>query len=385
MRDVAIIGVGMTPVSEHWESSLRMLAAEAVQAVFDDAGRQPVDALYVGNAYGSTFSSQSHLGALVADYAGLRGVEACTIDAADASGGAALRAGYLAVASGAVEMALVLGVEKSTDTIGGARLDARSVSLDADYEAVHGATLPALAALVMRRYMHEYGVDLAAFEGFSINAHANGKHNPNAMFRNTLKPGSFARAAMVAEPVNLFDGAPDADGAAAVILTAAERAADLVAQPVRIAGSAAATDSLALQDRGDLLYLAAAAASAQKALAQAGLDRDAVDFCELHDAYTILTALSLEAMGFAERGQGWRLAANDGEGIGLTGSLPISTFGGLKSRGNPVGATGVYQAVEAVLQLRGQAGDNQVAPAHTALIQSLGGIGSTAVTHVLTV
>jgi acetyl-CoA C-acetyltransferase len=385
MRDVAIIGVGMTPVGEHWESSLRMLATEAITAAAKDAATLQFDALYVGNAYGSAFSSQSHLGALVADYAGLRGVEACAIDAADASGGAALRAGYLAVASGQIETALVLGVEKSTDTIGGARLDARSVSLDADYEAVHGATLPALAALVMRRYMHEYGVDLAAFEGFSINAHANGRNNPNAMFRNTLKPGAFGKAAMVAEPVNLFDGAPDADGAAAVILTSAERAADLVAQPVRIAGSAAATDTLALQDRGDLLYLAAVHRSARKALAQAGIDRDAVDFCELHDAYTILTTLSLEAMGFAERGQGWRLAANSGEGISLTGSLPISTFGGLKSRGNPVGATGVYQAAEAVLQLRGAAGDNQVARAHTALIQSLGGIGSTAVTHVLTV
>lgn len=383
MRDVSIIGVGMTPVGEHWGSGLRMLAAEAITAAVEDAATRKFDALYVANAYGSSFSSQSHLGALVADYAGLRGVEAVAIDAAEASGGAALRAAYLAVASGQMETALVVGVEKSTDTVGDARTEARGVSLDADFESAHGATLTALAALVMRRYMHEYGVDVSAFEGFSINAHANGRRNPNAMFRNAIKPGAFAKAAMVADPVNLFDGAPDADGAAAVILTASERAADMVAKPVRIAGSAAATDSLALQDRGDLLYLTAVHMSARKALAQAGIERDAVDFCELHDAYTILTAMSLEAMGFVERGQGWKMAADDV--IGLGGRLPISTFGGLKSRGNPVGATGVYQAVEAALQLRGLADENQINEPRTALIQSLGGLASTAVTHILSV
>lgn len=383
MRDVSIIGVGMTPVGEHWGSGLRMLAAEAITAAVEDAATRKFDALYVANAYGSSFSSQSHLGALVADYAGLRGVEAVAIDAAEASGGAALRAAYLAVASGQMETALVVGVEKSTDTVGDARTEARGVSLDADFESAHGATLTALAALVMRRYMHEYGVDVSAFEGFSINAHANGRRNPNAMFRNAIKPGAFAKAAMVADPVNLFDGAPDADGAAAVILTASERAADMVAKPVRIAGSAAATDSLALQDRGDLLYLTAVHMSARKALAQAGIERDAVDFCELHDAYTILTAMSLEAMGFVERGRGWKMAADDV--IGLGGRLPISTFGGLKSRGNPVGATGVYQAVEAALQLRGLADENQINEPRTALIQSLGGLASTAVTHILSV
>ncbi len=381
MREVAIIGIGQVPVGEHWDSSLRMLAAEAIHAALQDAGLKTADALYIGSAFSGPFSSQLHLGALVTDFAGLSGIESYSVEAADASGAAALRTGFLAVASGAVETALVLGVEKSTDTVGSARIQARSTSLDADFEAAQGATQPALAALLMRRYMHEYGLELSAFEGFSINAHANGSRNPNAMFRNLIKPGSFARAPMVSDPVNLFDGAPDADGAAAVVLTAAERAADMVPQPVRITASAAATDSLALHDRPDLLALRAARQSADRAYAQAQLGPEHISLFELHDEYTVLAALSLEAAGFAERGQGWKLAQTGA--VSLQGQIPISTFGGLKARGNPVGATGVYQAVEACLQLRGQAGDNQVAGARTALLQNLGGLGATAITHIL--
>jgi acetyl-CoA C-acetyltransferase len=379
MREVAIIGVGQTPVGEHWDASLRMIAADAVSAALENAGINQVDALIVGNAYGATVSSQSQIAPLIADMSGLDGVEAYTIEAAEASGGAALRAGYLAVASGEVETVMVLGVEKSSDMIGTARTRARSVSLDADYEAVHGATLAGLAALLMRRYMSEFGLELSAFENFSINAHANGSKNENAMYRNKIKPGAFARAPMISDPVSLFDSAPDADGAAAVILTSAERAGDLVPQPIRISGSGAASDTLALHDRDDLFGMKAVRLSTNKALAQAGVSRDKIDLFELHDAFTILSVLALEAAGFAERGEGWKLA----DQIGLEGSLPISTFGGLKSRGNPVGATGVYQAVEAVLQLRGQAGANQVADAKVALIQSIGGLGSTAVSHLL--
>lgn len=381
MRDVAIIGIGQIPVGEHWDSSLRMLAAEAIQIALEDAGLEQIDALYVGNAYGGTVSSQTQLGALIADYAGLSNVEAYTTEAADASGAAALRTAYLAVASGAVESAAVVGVEKLTDMLASARVQARSVSLDADYEATHGATLTALAAMLMRRYMYEYNLELSAFEGFSINAHANGGRNDYAMFRNSIKPGRFAKAPMISDPVSLFDNAPDADGAAAVIITSLNRAVDMVPQPVRITGSAAATDTLTLHDRSDMLYLKAANMSAHKAYARAGISSKDVNLFELHDAYTILSALTLEAAGFAERGEGWKLAQSGA--IGITGSLPISTFGGLKARGNPAGAAGIYQAVEACLQLRGQAGANQVANAKTALIQNLGGLGSTAIAHVL--
>ncbi|HYO87465.1 MAG TPA: hypothetical protein VER79_02395 [Candidatus Limnocylindrales bacterium] len=381
MREVAILGLGQTPVGEHWDTSLRMLAADAARAALEDAQLASVEALIVGNAYGATFSSQSQIAPLAAEAAGLRGIEAYTVEAGDASGGAALRAGYLAVASGAVESVMVLGVEKASDMVGTAHTLARGVSLDADYESIHGATLPALAALVMRRYMHEYGVELAAFEPFSINAHANGKLNPNAMYHNLLKPGAFGKAPMIADPVTLFDSAPDADGAAVIILGTAERGARRERKPVRITASAAASDTLALHDRPDVLTLAAVRHSIAQALSQAGISRDAIDVFELHDAFTILTVLALEAGGFAGRGEGWKLA-RDGN-IGLAGALPLSTFGGLKARGNPIGATGVYQAVEAALQLRGEAGSNQVANATTALIQSIGGIGTTVITHVL--
>ncbi len=383
MRPVAIIGIGQTPVGENWDASLRDLGAQAALAALQDAGLSSVDAIYAASAYGASISEQSQLGTLLADYVGLSGAEAFTVEAGDAAGGAALRAGLMAVGSGLVDTVLVVGAEKMTDAVASSRVRHRGTSLDADFEAVHGATLAALAGLLMRRYMHEYGVEIGVFEGFSVNAHANGSQNPNAMFRNKLRAGAFGKAPMVANPVNLFDSAPDADGAAAVVLTSADRAGDMVARPVGIVGSGAATDTLALQDRGDLLHLAAVATSTEKALAQAEISRDDLDLFEANDAFTIMTTLTLEAAGFAPRGEGWRFADNGGERIGLAGDLPLSTFGGLKSRGNPAGATGVYQAVEAVLQLRGTAGDNQVGDARTAMIQNIGGIGSTVITHVL--
>lgn len=383
MKPVAIVGVGMTPVREHWSLSIGDLAEAAGRAALADAGLAAVDALYVGNAYGAVYNQQTQLGSLIAGDLGLAGVESYCCEAGDASGAVALRTGYLAVAAGAAKTALVLGVEKATDMVGLARNTARSVSLNADYEAINGATLTSMAALLMRRYMLEHEVGLAQFEGFSVNAHRNGALNPKAMYRNLLRTGAFSKAPMIAEPVSLFDSAPDADGAAALILAPADEAVDLSPQPVLLAGSAVATDSLMLQDRMDPLHFAAVGRSAAQALDQAGLSPSDLDLLELHDGYTIITALALEAMGFSARGRGWRWAQANGEKLALNGELPISSFGGLKSRGNPSGATGVYQAVEATLQLRGEAGENQVANARTALVQNLGGLASSAVTHIL--
>jgi acetyl-CoA C-acetyltransferase len=325
-------------------------------------------------------SHQDHLGALIADFAGLRGIEAVTVEAADASGGAALRQAILAVHSGLVQTALAVGVEKVTDQTGSAVVTAYGTGLDADYEAIHGLTTAAAAALLMRRYLFEYGVSLQDFAGFSVNAHANAIGNPRAMFRNPLKAERFAGGPVVAEPVTLFDMAPLGDGAAAVIVTGSERAKDMVPKPVRVLGSALATDRIALHDRRQVLWLDAAERSARRAMDQAGVVPDDVDVFELHDSFTIMAALSLEAAGFSERGQGWQLA-RDGA-IGRQGRIPISTFGGLKARGNPAGATGIYQAVEVVQQLRGTAGDCQVEGAIIGMTQNLGGTGATAVTHV---
>ncbi len=385
MTGVSIIGAGRLAVGEHWSRSIGDLAEEAGRLALAEAGLAGADAVVVGNAYGATLNQQTQLGSLVAGRLGLAGVEAWRCEAGDASGGVALRAGCLAIASGLLRTVLVIGVEKTTDIVGAARVAARNTSLDADFETVNGATQTALAALLMRRYMHENNLELADFAGFSINAHRNGSRNPLAMYRNQLRPGVFSKAPMLADPINLFDSAPDADGAAAVVLTAADAAKNFNAPAVHISGSAIANDSLMLQDRADPLRLVAASQSAERALLQAGLGQQQIDLLELHDSCTIMTALALEALGYSGRGQGWAWAQQAGARIGLTGELPLNTFGGLKSRGNPSGATGIYQAVEAALQLRAGAGDNQVAGARHALIQNIGGLGSTVATHILSV
>ncbi|MCP4363593.1 MAG: thiolase domain-containing protein [Chloroflexi bacterium] len=383
MTNVSIIGIGCTAVNEHWNTSIRHLAWYAIEAALDDAHISKADALYVGNMLAGQLSNQNHLGALVADFAGMRGIEAVTVEAADASGGAALRQAVLAVQSGLVETALVVGVEKMTDETGSPVTAALASGLDADYEVMHGLTTAGMGALLMRRYMHEYGVDVADFAEFSVNAHANGANNPMAMFRNKLRAASFTKAPAIATPVSLFDAAPAGDGAAAVIVTNSDRAMDMVPSPVRIAGSAIATDTLALHDRKNVLWLTAAEKSAHLAMEKAGVTIADIDLFELHDSFTVMAALSLEATGFAEPGQGWQLA-KDGE-IGRNGRIPISTFGGLKARGNPGGATGVYQIVEVARQLRGQAEANQIEGAKIGMVQNLGSSGATAVTHVLRV
>ncbi len=380
MRDVSIIGIGQTQVGEHWERSLRDLAVDAILAVLKDASIEHVEALYVGNMLSGELTAQEHLGALLVDWASLGSIEALKVEAACASGAAAIRLGYIGVASGIYDLVVACGVEKMTDADTETATAAWSSALDAEYEAVHGLSLVAMNALVMQRYMHEYRVQREAFAPFAVNAHKNGANNPYAMFRSPISAEAFAKASMVADPISLLDVAPLCDGAAAVVLCPSERAGELASKPVRIRASAMGTDRLALHNRRDPLFLHAAYMSAQKAYQQAGVGPQDIDLFELHDACTVMAALSLEACGFAERGKGVRLA-QEGE-ITLQGHIPISTMGGLKARGHPVGATGVYQIVELVKQLRGEAGTNQV-DCHLGMAQSIGGSGATAITHIL--
>ena len=381
MRDVSIIGIGQTNVGEHWDTSLRHLALEAIKAAALEANVDHIDGLFVGNMLAGELSGQGNLGALIADFVGLRGVEAVTVEAASASGGAAVRQAVLAVAGGMMDFALVVGVEKLSDVVGSASITAQATATDSDYEAAHGVTPLAIAAMMMRRYMHEYDAALADFAAFSINAHLNAGTNPYAMFHNKLSVASFIKAPMVADPINLFDAAAPADGAAAIVIAPTDWARQRGDGSIRMAASAVATDALAIADRHDPLWLTAAEASAHKAYRQAGVTAKDVHFAELHDAASVLAALSLEACGFAERGQGVNFAK--GGGIARDGKTPISTLGGLKGRGDPGGATGVYQVVEAAQQLRGQAGPNQIANARVGLTQSLGANGATAITHIL--
>jgi acetyl-CoA C-acetyltransferase len=384
MTEVVIAGIGQTEVGEHWDIGLRELAFAAIsEAVRDSGGLRP-QSLFVGNMLAPNLSNQAHLGVLLADYAGLVGIEAVTVEAAGASGGAALRQGYMAVASGMVDVALVVGVEKFTDKIGPDVDSALATTGDSDFESVQGMTPTGQAALLMKRYMHENNVPSDGFAGFAITAHTNGAGNKYAMFRKAIRPDAYSKAEMVCEPLNMFDIAPNADGAAAVVLTRRDiLPKDFVHPLVKIAGSAASADTLAMHDRKDILFFEAAQLSAGKAMKQAGIMLDQINFFEYHDMFSIYAALSLEAVGFAIHGQGWKLAS-DGA-IGPKGRIPCATQGGLKARGFPGGATGVYQAVEAAAQLRGQAGANQIAGAKFGLIQSMGGPASTVVSHILEV
>ena len=383
MSEIVIAGIGQTEVGEHWDIGLRDLAFAAIQDAVKNAGGLKPQSLFVGNMLAPNLSRQAHVGALIADFAGLNGIEAVTVEAAGASGGAALRQGYLAVASGFVDVALVVGVEKFTDKVGSSVDEALATTGDSDFEAVQGMTPTAQAALLMKRYMHEYDVPKDGFAGFALTAHANGVANKYSMFRKAIKPETYAKAEMISEPLNMFDIAPNADGAAALVLTCRDLLPPHFKNPlVRVAGSAASSDTLALHDRKDMLYFDTAQISAGKAMKQAGLTLDKINFFEYHDMFSIYAALQLEAVGFAIKGKGWKLAA-DNE-IDLKGSIPCATMGGMKARGFPGGAAGVYQAVDAVTQLRGRAEANQIPNAKTALIQSLGGPASTAVSHILT-
>ncbi len=381
MREVGIIGIGQTVVDEHWEKSLRELAGEAIFSAFNDAQRNSADALFIGNMLSGILSKQENLGGLISDWIGLPGMEAIKVEASCGSGAAAFRSGLIAVSSGEVDSALVIGVEKMTESLPTETTEALAAAADADYEAAQGLTFVAINALVMQLYMHAYGWKHTDFAPFSINAHANAMHNPYARLHEAITAKDYQTARMVSEPINLLDASPTGDGAAAALLVPLEIIDRNHGRAIKVAGSASATDTIAVHSRKDPLWLTAAEKSAKKAYQQASTTPDLIDFFELHDAFSIMSVLSLEACGFAERGKGPKLG-QDGQ-ITIQGRIPITTRGGLKARGHPVGATGMYQIVEAVQQLRGEAGPTQVDGARVGMTQNIGGSGATVLTHIL--
>ncbi|HMV28575.1 MAG TPA: thiolase domain-containing protein [Anaerolineales bacterium] len=379
MRKVAILGIGQTKVDEHWDKSLREIGGEAAFLAMQDAGMDKVDALYVGNMLSPMVSGQNQLGAFFSDWIGLWKQEAVKIEAACGSGSAAFRSALMAVASGDVESALVVGVEKMTDKAGKDVTAALATAADADYEVEQGISFVGINALVMRRYMHEFGWKHEDFAPFSINAHANAMHNPYARLHEKVSVEKFEKSSMVATPINLLDASPVGDGAAAVIIVPADK---VMRQPkVVVAASGAATDTIAVHSRKDPMFLNASYLSSQQAYKMAGITPEDIDVFELHDAFSIMAALSLEATGFAERGQGVRLGLENQ--IGIKGKIPVCTRGGLKARGHPVGATGMYQIVEVAQQLRGECGPTQVDGATVGMAQNIGGSGATILTHIL--
>ena len=377
LQPVYVAGVGQLPVKRKYEDSLRSLGAGAVKAALADAGLERVGALYLGNMLADELQSQKHVAALVADEAGLAGVEALQVRAATATGAAALRLAYLAVASGTVQSAIAVGVEKMSDH---SPTPALAKALDARFEVTDGATMVSLNAQLMWQYKEMYRVPFDAFANFSVNAHRNARHNPNALFRRKQVTADEVMASrVIVPPMRLFDCSPICDGAAAVVLAAE----DLVApsdRPVRVLASTGATDRFRISDRRNPLSLHASTLSANTAFHKAGISRDDVDFFEVHDAFSIMSCLQLEAVGFAQRGEGWRLAADNA--IALDGKIPLTTMGGLKARGHPIGATAIYQTIEITQQLMGLAGPNQVMDSRVGMLQSVGGAGTTILTHL---
>lgn len=378
--EVSIVGIGQVPVTAASPLSLRELGAQAVRQALADAGVEHADALFVGNMLADELQGQKHLASLIADEAGLRWVEALQVRAATATGAAALRMAYLSVASGQADVAVALGVEKMSSDREHV-VSSLAKALDAEKEVPTGATLLSQNARLMQLYLDRYGLTIDAFDGFALNAHDNANGNPNALFHDrTVTKQAIDAAPIVSAPLRRFDAAPICDGAAAVVLTRSRQARAFHHQPVKMLAASVVTDRFRIDDRPDPLRLEASARSAQAAFRRANVHRSDIDFFEAHDAFSIMAALILEAVGYAEPGQGWRLAA-EGQ-IGHDGTVPISTMGGLKGRGHPIGASAIYQTCEIVQQLTGTAGANQLPDARLALLQSVGGAGSTVLTHI---
>ena len=377
MRKVSIVGIGQVPVKKQYEKRMRQIAAEAVKEAMEEAGVAKVDSVIAGNMLADELQGQKHIAALIADEVGLDLVEALQVRAATATGAAALRMAYLSVASGEADSAIAVGVEKMS---GGPATPALAKALDARYEVPSGDTLISKNAQLMRMYMDKYGMPADGLVNFSINAHKNGVTNPNALFQKEIDAETVMTSRVISDPIRLFDCSPVCDGAAAVLLVPTEEARAYHENPVHIMASSVSTDRFRVEDRPEPLLLRAARMSAVTAFRRANVNRKDVDFYEVHDAFSIMACLLLEAAGFARQGEGWRMAA---EGrIFPDGDLPLATLGGLKARGHPIGATALYQTCEIVQQLTGRAGKNQLNSPEIAMLQSVGGAASTVLTHI---
>ena len=385
MSDVFIIGVGQTTVGKKQDMSLADIGASAVTQAIAGSGlaAKDITAFYAGNMMSGQLCNQQLIATLIANQSGLTGCEAITAEGACGSGGAAARLGFMAIASGCHDAVVVCGAEKMTHTERENTTQALATASHWESEGGKGETFLSLNAAVMNRYTEQYNLDASAFADFSVNAHKNAMTNPQAMLRKDLGYDDYQASRSICGPIKLMDAPPICDGAAAIIL--GNRRVALEAQEkglpvVHISASAVASDELALADRESLLKLAAAETSAQRAYRQSGLTPADIDIFEPHDAYTIMTALSLEACGFAAPGTGTQFTEEE---ISLTGILPITTFGGLKARGHPVGATGIYQLVECFMQLTDTAGENQVHGARIAMAQNFAGAAAVVFTHIL--
>jgi len=382
IRKVAIIGIGITKFGEHWDKGLKDLAIEAGIKAVEDAGisGDEIQLLVGGNMSGGLFAGQEHGSALLADYLGLNPIPAIRTEAACASGGVALRVGYMAIASGMYDFVAVGGVEKMTDVYGPQAMNTLAGAMDFETEAYYGVTFPGIYALIAKRHMHLYKTKQEHLAMVSVKNHEHGARNPFAQYQKRIKVEDVLSSPLVADPLHVLDCSPITDGAATIILTTAENAKKLSDTPVYIIASAQASDTLSLYARNDLTTLSATVHAAREAYRQAKIKASDVDVAEVHDCFTIAEILAYEDLGFIKKGLGWKLI-EEGETM-IGGRIPVNPSGGLKAKGHPVGATGVAQIVELVKQLRGEAGKRQV-DAEIALAHNVGGSGATATVHIL--
>ncbi len=380
MRDVAVIGVGMTKWGELWEKSLRTIFVETALLALDDAGVDRIDSMYVGSMSSGIFVGQEHIASMLADYLGQAPVPSTRVETACASGGLALRLGFMEVASGMSDVVLVSGIEKMTDVNGYEATYALGTAADQEYEGYHGITFPGLYALIARAHMEKYGTTREQLALVAVKNHLNGSKNPLAQYPFKITVDSVLNSVMVADPLRILDCSPITDGAAAVILCPIETARKMNKPVVKIIGSGHATDSIALSSRKDITWLEATYQAGKRAYAMANKKPKDIDILEVHDCFTIAEICVIEALGIVEKGKGGEAAEN--EITYLEGKIPVNTSGGLKAKGHPVGATGVAQVIEIVKQLQGQAGKRQVKDSRIGMAQNMGGSGGSTVVHI---
>jgi len=385
MRDVAVIGVGCTPFGEKWSTSFRHLFVDAGSMALEDANiaGEQIDAMYVGNMSAGRFVEQEHIGALIADYAGLAShhIPSTRVEAACSSGGLAFRQAVISVASGMEDIVVAAGVEKMTDVASGASVDTLAGAADREWEGFVGATFPGLYAMIATAYMDRYPLNREQLAQVAVKNHYNGARNPIAQFRQEITIDTVIRSTLVADPLRLFDCSPITDGAAAVVVAPLERAREFTDTPVKVLATAQASDTITLHDRRDICTLDASVAAGRRAFEMAGLTPADIDLVEVHDCFTIAEICAIEDLGFCKKGEAGDLTA---EGVtALGGDLPVNTSGGLKACGHPVGATGIKQVYEIVQQLRGEAGKRQIDEALIGMTHNVGGTGATVAVHIL--
>lgn len=385
MREVSVIGVGITKFGELWDRSFRQLIAEAgAKAIFDSGieGKE-IDEMYVGSMSSGRFVGQEHVGALVADASGFSNVHipSTRVEGACASSGMAVRQGYLSIASGINDIVVVGGMEKMNDVSGASATGTLATAADQEWEAFFGATFPGLYALIATRHMYEYGTTKEQLGQVAVKNHANGALNPYAQYQRKITLEQAVNATPVAYPLGLLDCSPVTDGAASIVLCALDKAKDYTDKPVKIIGAGQGSDTLALHGRRDICTLDATVHAANMAYKQANLKPKDIDVAEVHDCFTIAEICAIEDLGFVKKGEGGK--AIDNKITTIDGSIPVNTSGGLKAKGHPVGATGVAQIIEIVLQLQGRAEKRQLKEANIGLAHNVGGSGATSTVHIM--